>query len=124
MIKGITQSGRYMNVSSSASSNYVNGYAGAQGVGNMRFNTTNQCIEVFDGNSWIMLNMDYASIGLNGEAESLLDWARKKRDEELAWESLAKDNQAVKIALENLNKAKQKLDVTAKLAREYEQTTS
>ena len=124
MIKGITQSGRYMNVSSSASSTYVNGYAGAQGVGNMRFNTSNQCIEVFDGTAWIMLNMDYAKIGLNNEAESLLDWARKKRDEELAWESLAKDNKAVKIALDHLEQARRQLDITAKLAREHEQTTS
>jgi len=124
MIKSIHASGRYMSVSGGNSSTYINNYSGAQGVGNMRFNTTNQNIEVFDGNNWITLNMDYSSIGLNGEAESLLDWACKKRDEELAWESLAKDNQAVKIALENLNKARQQLDVTAKLAREYEQTTS
>ena len=80
-------------------------------------------MEVFDGNSWMTLNMDYASVGLNSEAESLLDWARKKRDEELAWESLAKDNKAVKIALDNLEQAKQQLDITAKLAREYEKTT-
>jgi dipeptidase len=120
MIKGITQSGRYITVSSGGASTYVNGYSGAQGVGNMRYNTTNQQIEVFDGNSWIMLNMGFASVGLNGEAESLLDWARKKRDEELAWESLAKDNQAVKIALDNLEQAKRQLDVTAKLAREYD----
>ena len=105
-------------------STYVNGYSGAQGIGNVRFNTSNQNFEVYDGNNWVMIAMDYAQVGLNPEAESLLDWARKKRDEELAWESLAKDNQAVKIALENLNKAKQQLDVTAKLAREYEQTTS
>ncbi len=124
MIKSIHASGRYMSVTGGNSSNYINNYSGAQGVGNMRFNTTNQNIEVFDGNNWITLNMDHSSVGLNGEAESLLDWARKKRDEELAWESLAKDNQAVKIALENLNKARQQLDVTAKLAREYEQTTN
>jgi hypothetical protein len=41
----------------------------------------------------------------------------------LAWESLAKDNQAVKIALDNLEQAKRQLDVTAKLAREYETTS-
>lgn len=105
-------------------STYVNNYSGLQGVGNMRFNTVAQAIEVYDGNNWIQLGMSVATVGLNREAESLLDWARKKRDEELAWDSLAKDNQAVKIALENLNKAKQQLDVTAKLAREYEQTTS
>jgi hypothetical protein len=124
MIKNITPTGRYITVSGGNASTYVNGYSGAQGVGNMRYNTSTQNMEVFDGNSWMTLNMDYASVGLNGEAESLLDWARKKRDEELTWESLAKENQAVKIALDNLEQAKQQLDITAKLAREYETTTS
>ena len=123
MIKNITPIGRYITVSGGNSSTYVTSYSGAQGVGNMRFNTSTQNMEVFDGNLWMTLNMDYASVGLNSEAESLLDWARKKRDEELTWESLAKDNKAVKIALDNLEQAKQQLDITAKLAREYEKTT-
>ena len=123
MIKNITPIGRYITVSGGNSSTYVNGYSGAQGVGNMRFNTSTQNMEVFDGSSWITLNMDYASVGLNGDAESLLDWAREKRNEELAWKTLAKNNKAVKIALDNLEQAKQQLDITAKLAREYEKTT-
>jgi hypothetical protein len=122
MIKNITPIGRYITVSGGNSSTYVNGYSGAQGVGNMRFNTSTQNMEVFDGNSWVTLNMDYASVGLNGEAESLLDWARKKRDEELTWQNLAETSEAVKIALDNLEQAKQQLDITAKLARDYETT--
>jgi len=124
MIKNITSSGRYVQVSGGGSSTYVNSYSGLQGVGNMRYNTSNQCMEVFDGNNWVTIAMDYATVGLNGEAESLLDWARQKRDEEFAWKALAEKNQAVKIALENVEKAKQQLNITAKLAREYEQTTS
>ncbi len=124
MIKGITQAGRYIAVTGGSSSTYVNNYSGAQGVGNMRYNTSNQNIEVYDGNNWVTLNMSYATVGLNGEAESLLDWAQEKRNEELAWQSLAKDNQAVKIALDNLEEARRQLNITAKLAREYEQTTS
>jgi hypothetical protein len=123
MIKSITPSGRYITVSGSNASTYVNGYSGAQGVGNMRYNTSTQNMEVFDGNSWMTLSMDYTSVGLNSEAESLLDWARKKRDEELAWQSLANDCEAVRIALTNLEKAKQQLDITAKLAREYDTTS-
>ena len=123
MIKDICASGRYVQVSSGGASTYVNGYSGLQGVGNMRYNTTNQNMEVFDGNSWVMLNMGVASVGLNGEAESLLDWARKKRDEEMMWQSLANENKAVKIALDNLEQARQQLDITAKLAREYDTTT-
>jgi hypothetical protein len=124
MIKSIAPSGRYVQVTGGIASTYVNGYSGAQGLGNMRFNTSTQNMEVFDGSSWITLNMDHASVGLNGEAESLLDWARTKRDEEMMWKSLANDNKAVKIALDNLEQARRQLDITAKLAREHEQTTS
>jgi hypothetical protein len=124
MIKTIAQSGRYVTVSGGSSSTYVNGYSGAQGVGNMRYNTSSQNMEVFDGTNWIMLNMGVASVGLTGEAESLLDWARTKRDEELAWQSLAETNKAVKIALDNLEEARRQLDITAKLAREYDTETT
>jgi hypothetical protein len=123
MIKGITQSGRYTIVSDGNASTYVNSYSGQQGIGNMRFNTSTQNMEVFDGNNWIMLNTSYASVGLTPDAESLLDWARNKRDEEMAWKSLAEKNQAVKIALEKVEEARRQLDVTAKLAREYETTS-
>ena len=123
MIKGITQSGRYTIVSNGNASTYVNSYSGQHGVGNMRFNTSTQNMEVFDGNNWVMLGMGYASVGLTPDAESLLDWARNKRDEEMAWKSLAEKNQAVKIALEKVEEARRQLDVTAKLAREYETTS-
>ena len=111
-----------MYVNGGQASTYVNNYTGAQGVGNLRFNTGNQNMEVFDGNSWVKLNTGVATIGLNPEAESLLDWAKQKRDEELAWKSLAESNQAVKIALDNLEQARQQVDITAKLAREYATT--
>lgn len=121
MIKGITQSGRYVAVSNgNSSSTYVNGYSGAQGVGNLRFNTTSQCIEVFDGAAWIVLNMNFASVGLTVEAESLLDWAKDKYWKEREIKELAEKNKAVKIALDNLEQAQQQLDITANLAREYE----
>lgn len=123
MIKNIHASGRYMSITGGNSSTYVNNYSGSQGVGNMRYNTSSQQMEVYDGTNWIILNMDHVSVGLNGEAESLLDWARQKRDEELAWENLAKENKAVKIALDNLEQARQQLNITAKLAREYETTS-
>jgi hypothetical protein len=124
MIKDIHASGRYMTVSGGSSSTYVNGYSGLQGVGNMRYNTSNQNMEVFDGNNWVALNMGYVSVGLNGEAESLLDWARKKRDEENDWYKLASSSESVRIALDQLEQAKTRLQLTAILARDHEQTTS
>ncbi len=124
MIKDITASGRYVQVSGGSASTYVNGYSGLQGVGNMRYNTSNQNMEVFDGNNWVQLNMGHTSVGLNSDAESLLDWARKKRDEEDEWYKLASSNEAVRIALDQLEQAKTRLHLTAILARDHEQTTS
>jgi hypothetical protein len=123
MISNIFPTGKYVQVAGGTASTYINNYSGSQGVGNMRYNTSSQRMEVFDGNNWMMLNMGSASVGLSTEAESLLDWARKKRDEELTWESLAKENQAVKIALENYRQAEQQLKITKNLARDYETTS-
>jgi hypothetical protein len=123
MIKGITQSGRYTVVSGgNVSHPYIS--PGSAGAGMIRWNPNMNCMEVNDGNTWKMIDMGYASVGLTPEAESLLDWARKKRDEELAWQSLAENNQAVKIALEHVEEARRQLDITAKLAREYDTETT
>ena len=124
MIKYVTSNGRYMNVIGSGTSNYINGYSGAQSVGNLRFNTSNQTMEVYDGMAWIALSMGSAAIGLNREAEELLDWSRKKRDEEINLSALAETHPAVKIALDNLAKAKEQLDVTIILIKEHNESTS
>jgi uncharacterized protein YqfA (UPF0365 family) len=81
-------------------------------------------MEVFNGTSWQILSTSYATVGLDQDVLDIVQWARKKRDEEMMWQSLANDNKAVKIALDNLEQARQQLNITAKLAREYEQTTS
>lgn len=120
MIKDISSTGKYMNVVGGPATNYVNNYSGAQGVGNLRFNTTNQNMEVYDGSMWTNLNMGHATVGLNWEAEELLDWARQKRQEELEYKQLAKTHPAVQIALDNLKKAKEQLDVTIILSKEHE----
>jgi hypothetical protein len=91
-------------------------------TGMLRINGTE--MEVFNGSNWQMLSTSYATVGLDQDVLDLVQWARKKRDEEMKWQSLAKDNKAVKIALDNLEQARQQLDITAKIAREYEQTTS
>ena len=84
----------------------------------------NTDIEVFNGNVWQQLSSSYGTVSLDQDVLDIVQWARKKRDDELAWKNLANDNKAVKIALDNLEQARQQLDITVKLAREYEQTTS
>jgi len=114
VIKGITQSGRYVTVSGGQSTNYINNYSGAQGVGNLRFNTTNQTMEVYDGNAWQQLSMSYASIGLNSEAESLLDWAREERNRHWAREAKMKNNPALRKAWEAVQRAEENFDLIYK----------
>jgi hypothetical protein len=104
-------------VNFSGGSNYVNGYSGAQGVGNMRYNTTNQCMEVFDGNTWIKLNEGSASVSLSREVESLLEWARKKRQEEWELEALAKEHSSIKDLVDQINLKKEQIKMIQTLIK-------
>ena len=115
MIKHIHARGRYMRVMGGSSGTYVNAYSGSQGVGNLRFNTTNQQLEVYDGTNWVMLNTPDVTVGLHDEAEQLLDWVRQKRDEESRIQELAAKHPAVADALAALKKAEEKVQIVAAL---------
>ena len=98
----------------------------APSSGMMRWNGNNNCIEVFDGsmNIWQQMHGKTADIQLGSDIVVTVEWAKKKMAEELEWEKLAKTNDAVKIALESMKKAKQQLDITAKLVKDHNETTS
>ena len=117
MIKNVIGQGKYINVSGGAVTNYVNNYTGAQGLGNMRFNTVNQGIEVYDGNSWMHLQMEHVNVGLNAEAESLLDWARTKRNEELELEALAETNATIKDLLNTIKQKQEQISIVRTLIK-------
>ena len=106
--------GRYIQVTGASSSTYINGYSGLQGVGNMRYNTSSQNIEVFDGNNWVMLNMSIPSIGLNTDAESLLDWAREKRNEEFELQVLAQEHPSIKDLVNDIENKKDQIKMIRK----------
>ena len=90
-------------------------------TGMMRINGTE--MEVFNGSSWLQLSTSYATVGLDQDVLDLVQWARKKRDQEEKWYQLASSNEAVRIALEQLEQAKTRLELTAILSREYETTS-
>ena len=126
MIKGIGGSGRYMTVSGGMTNvPYINMSSGSMGnpmQGMMRVSGSD--VQVFDGTSWLNMGSSFANVGLTSEAETLLDWARDQRSAQQLYESMAKDHPAVKIALENLEKAKQQLRVTAELSKQREYSES
>lgn len=123
MIDAISSSSKHLQVINGEPNTYIPNNAGMQGVGMMRYNTSTQKIEIYDGINWMMLNKSTAFIQLSPETESLLDWAKQKREEEMNWQNLAENNKAVKIALDNLEEARRQLEVTTKLIKEHEQRT-
>ena len=118
MIKAIHTSGHYIQVIGGSASTYVNANPGAQGVGNLRFNTSGQRLEVYDGSSWQELNMPHASIGLNADAEAAIEWAHRQMTEERRLATLAKEHPAVADALEAVRQAQERVRIVAALVQE------
>jgi hypothetical protein len=86
----------------------------------MRIHNTE--LEVFNGSNWQTISSSYATVSLDQDVLDIIQWARKKRQEENDWYKLASSNEAVRIALEQLEQAKTRLELTAILSREYETT--
>lgn len=114
MIKSITSSSPYITVTGgNAMSSYFS--PGAQGAGQMRYNTNSNNIEVWDGVTWKELGTSYASIDLNYEAQELLRWAREAKNKELARESRIKENPALRKAYEAIQRAEANFDILDKI---------
>jgi dipeptidase len=122
MIKNVTSSSHHLYAAGGSSLPYVSSNMSNPMQGMVRINGSE--MEVFDGTAWIKIYMSDANVGLSGPANSAIDWAIQRMEEEKEWKKLAENNQAVKIALENLNKAREQLSITAKLAREYDTETT
>ena len=103
---------------------YINMNAPSSGM--VRYNGNTKNLEVYDGNMnlWQQMYGQTADIQLSPQIQTVVNWANQKMAEELEWEKLATTNDAVKIALENMKKAKQQLDITAKLVKDHNETTS
>ena len=78
MIKGI-HSSRYISVTPSSPREHINN--GGQSSGEMRYNTSNQLVEVYNGNTWQSIT-EYVNINLSSEAETAIQWATNKMYEE------------------------------------------
>lgn len=118
MIRGITV-GPGLNISGGTpSTTYINNYNGMPGVGNMRYNPSSNNIEVFDGMNWQMLQTTYASVELDSETRSLLEWARNRRAREQEMERMVRDYPALADAKEAVDRAQEQLEMLAVLARD------
>jgi hypothetical protein len=118
MIKSIHSSSPFLTVSGgNPGSTYIGNFNGT-GVGNMRYNPNSQNIEVYDGSTWVILSAHHSTINLTPEAVSLLEWARKKRDEELELERLAETNSTIKDLVTQIKEKEQQIRVVQTLIKE------
>ena len=78
MIKNLSQSGAFMQVSSYYPPEI---YGNGQSAGQVRYNTSTQQMEVYDGSSWISISQT-ATVGLTMPAEDAIRWAQTKMAEE------------------------------------------
>jgi uncharacterized radical SAM superfamily protein len=119
MIKSVNGAGRYVMVQGGfPATTYINTSSGYMNVGDVRYNTSIQRLEVYDGNMWVELNTSHASVGLTPEAESALDWAIKKKNEDMVLENLAKSNPTIADLINQKKELDDKIKMVQTLMKE------
>lgn len=116
MIKSITP-GTGINITNSYSSwpSFYNSPSSNSLVGQMRYNGSNQCIEVYDGNTWMMMTGAYPTVELAPHVQAVVAWAQAKMAEEARFKELAAKHPTVADALEGLKKAYDRVNVVTAL---------
>lgn len=88
---------------------------GNTAIGQMRYNGSSQNIEVYDGNSWLMMTNSYPTIELSPHVQAVVAWAQTKMGEESRIRALAAKHPAVADALAAVELAKEQLQVVSLL---------
>jgi hypothetical protein len=87
-------------------------------VGDVRYDTQMQRLEVYDGQMWREINSSHASVGLTPEAEMALDWAINKKREDAMLEEKARTNPAIADLLEQRKTIDEKIKVIEILTKD------
>lgn len=122
MISSVKSTSKHINAVGGGSLPYVSHNPINPAQGALRLNGDQ--MEVFDGHTWMKIYAGTGDIGLSRESEEALDWAIKQMKQEQEWYKLASSNEAVRIALEQLEQAKTRLELITILSKEHETTTS
>lgn len=107
-------------VVSSPAPPYVGSYSNGQGVGNVRYNTSTQSLETYDGSNWVAISGPHtgASINLSRRAQDILIHAEKQMMQDEKFNRMAKDNVTIADALAQYREAAEKLQVVISLCEE------
>ena len=112
MITNVYPTSSYITVSSAVGGPYIN--PGSPSAGMLRYH--NQQVQVYDGSSWLVMGGS-ANVGLSGEAESIMNWAREKMQEEREARAMAEQYPAVADALGAVREAEEQLKTIVALCR-------
>jgi len=91
----------------------------SQDAGRVRYNSNNQCLEVFDGNMWqlMLTGSGQPIIELDGRSQAAIDWVHNRIVEESNWCERAKTNQTLADAVEALRLAEEQVRMIAILTK-------
>ena len=84
-------------------------------VGQLRYNGSSQNMEVYDGNSWIIMAGAWPTIELSPHVQSVVNWAQCKMAEETRLQQLAAKHPTVADALAAVAKAEEQVQIVAAL---------
>lgn len=74
--------------------------SGGELVGSVKYNTTTQNVEVYNGSSWVPLT-NSVHIEMDSHIKTAIDWARKKMDEERRIDELCEKFPGLRKAKDN-----------------------
>lgn len=92
------------------------------GAGNVRYNTSTQRLEAFDGYSWVPITIN-ATVGLTESATSAINWAIDQMREDQELRAAAAKSPAVQSAVDAVRKATDQLKTIIILSKDEEITS-
>ena len=84
-------------------------------VGQVRYNGSSQCMEVYDGSVWLTMASSFPTVELTPDVQSVLNWARMKMAEEARIKNLAEKHPGVAEALQAVEHAQEQVRIVAAL---------
>jgi len=118
MIKGIN-TGNGLQVSSGYTSwpTFYNNAStsGNTLVGQVRYNGSGQCMEVYDGAAWLSMGAAYPTIELAPHVQAVVHWAQAKMVEESRLRELAIKHPTLADALDAVKRAEEQVRIVAAL---------
>jgi uncharacterized spore protein YtfJ len=113
--------GEYLNVTSNKGAQpYINMNSSQPMVGSLAYDHGSGSMKVYDGNVWQTIGGGSATVNLNPDAIVILNWAKKKMQEEAERERLAETNPTIRDLMNQIKQKEEQLNIVQTLIKEEE----